>query len=172
MLNPTSPYDDEDAAVPALPGSIGGDDGIGGAVGYASNEGMMLVRGARHGPGFINFNRTCLTEGAKNAAQGKARKRKAPGEKCKCGICKTMYQFRFVTDKAIAELNYWVKTHAHVWPHHHSAALSCSCGTAPPVGPLCRRNLIPRRPDLDQNHTGLPAPNPKATPALLGGWMR
>ena len=74
--------------MPPCPGSIGGDDGIGSAVEAtiqkavgawnASNEGMVLVRCARHGPGFINFNRTCLTEGAKNAAQGQARKRKAP----------------------------------------------------------------------------------------------
>ena len=45
-------------------------------------------------------------------------------------------------------------------------------GTPPPVGPWCRRNFIPRRPNSAKNQTGLPDPNPKPTPAWLGGWMR
>ena len=72
------------------------------------DEGMMLVRATQHGPGFVNFNRKCRTEGEKDAAaagvaQGQARKRKASGETRKCTICKTKYQFRFVIDQAIAD---------------------------------------------------------------------
>ena len=48
----------------------------------------------------------------------------------------------------------------------------CCYRTPPPVGPWCRRNLIPRRPNSAKNQTGLPGPNPKPTPAWLGGWMR
>ena len=37
----------------------------------------------------------------------------------------------------------------------------------------CRRNFIPRRHIFrHQNQTGLPDPNPKPTPAWLGGWVR
>ena len=49
--------------------------------------------------------------------------------------------------------------------------LFCVCDTTKlfyghaKVGPWCRRNLIPRRPNSAQNQTGLPAPNPKPTPA-------
>ena len=42
----------------------------------------------------------------------------------------------------------------------------------PPVGPWCCRYFIPRRRKLRQNQTGLPDPNPKPTPAWLGGWVR
>ena len=41
--------------------------------------------------------------------------------------------------------------------------------TPPDVGPWCRRNFIPRRPNFRKNQTGLPDPNPKPTPAWLGG---
>ena len=41
--------------------------------------------------------------------------------------------------------------------------------TPPAVGPWCRRNLIPRRPKLQQNQTRLPDPNPKPPPAGFGG---
>ena len=40
------------------------------------------------------------------------------------------------------------------------------------VGPCFRRNFIPRRPNLGKNQPGLPNPNPKPTPAWLGGWVR
>ena len=40
--------------------------------------------------------------------------------------------------------------------------------TPPPVGPWCRRNLIPRRPNLGKNQTWLPDPNPKPPPAGFG----
>ena len=46
--------------------------------------------------------------------------------------------------------------------------------TAPPVGPWCRRNSIPRRSNLDENQTGLPGfltPIRSPTPAWLGGWI-
>lgn len=130
MLNPTSPYapcsDDEDAVT----GSVGGDGGIGsGGIGSGGatsaveatmqeavgewnasheDEGVMLVCATQHGPGFVNFNRKCRTEGEKDTAaagvaQGQARKRKPPGEKCKCTICKAKYQFRFVIDQVVAD---------------------------------------------------------------------
>ena len=41
--------------------------------------------------------------------------------------------------------------------------------TPPAVGPWCRRNFIPRRPNFRKKQTGLPDPNPKPTPAWLGG---
>ena len=41
--------------------------------------------------------------------------------------------------------------------------------TPPDVGPWCRRNFIPRRPNFRKKQTGLPDPNPKPTPAWLGG---
>ena len=37
--------------------------------------------------------------------------------------------------------------------------------TPPAVGPWCRQNFIPRRPNLGKNQTGLPNRNPKPPPA-------
>jgi len=45
-------------------------------------------------------------------------------------------------------------------------------GTPPDVGPWCRSNFIPHRPNFRQNETGLPDPNPKPTPAWLGSRVR
>ena len=54
-------------------------------------------------------------------------------------------------------------SYAYMWASYH---------TPPAVGPWCRRNFIPRRPNFRKNQTGLPDPNPKPTPAWLSGSMR
>ena len=54
----------------------------------------------------------------------------------------------------------------------HTPTVECTSGlpaTTPDVGPWCRRDFIPRRPNFRNNQTGLPDPNPKPTPAWLGG---
>ena len=40
------------------------------------------------------------------------------------------------------------------------------------VGPFFRRNFISRNIGIEQNKAWLPIPDPKPTPAWLGGWMR
>ena len=57
-------------------------------------------------------------------------------------------------------------------PKNITDLVPCKWTIPPDVGPGCRRNFIPRRSNLDQNQTGLPDPNPKPTPAWLGGWVR